>query len=644
MTLWLMALGACGTDDAGSDRVLEAELAPLGALPAVCDAGDDAWVARVMPLVLGRRPHSAAEVHAWSTVARELGRPEVVRLLLRRPEAYTAWNDWFEDDLRVARVGGQEHRTCFARSALGPQEGRLTRFLVEHDPGEPYPGGEFTMADVIADALFADDLSPIYTSYLFARMMKPATLPDIDPWVVEPFQRAAFGNSFLSVYLNRSNSCMPCHNSEYSVAPTTFALPGHVERAVFGEPSGLDDPTRLEALFAVEGVVERPDVAPDGTTTYSGVHPWGMAGACGSFVDPVDWIGKPDWLGQDDRFLVQELGAEGSVWDVEGMLRDGMESIRGGGIRVDDDGAVRGEDAFAWLVALQISDHVWARAAGAPLTIANGFPRNEGQRDLLARLATALTQRWSLQDLLVEAASEPAFNPGTTCGADPYGLPALYDPWTTSEEPERRGNGPADAIHALPPRTVLRSVHEVLGWPAPPEWLHTTDSLALQAGVGVFLEEEQPGFVGSDFQSFIEFESRYGTCTFPGDREVTTDLVDRVIADALRTNATVGETVGTLRDRLLLDSAMSTDEKLVVERLLGGPLDRPASQALDLEEGLRAWCGAVLLSPRYWLVTEVHPGEPMTWGASYDCEVVQKVLVAAGHVAECRGATLSIER
>ncbi len=84
-----------------------------GASPLTCDAGDVAWVQRVMPLLWGRRPHGAAEVDLWVQVAAQQGREAVVRAMARDPEYRDAWLDCFADAMYVARTGDKEYARCF---------------------------------------------------------------------------------------------------------------------------------------------------------------------------------------------------------------------------------------------------------------------------------------------------------------------------------------------------------------------------------------------------------------------------------------------------------------------------------------------------------------------------------------------------
>jgi hypothetical protein len=608
IALWVAACAPRGGEPAAGVTAPEASFAgvhvPGADAPyAACDAGDGSWVVRAAPVLLGRRLHGSAELDAWTRVVGSEGRREAARRMLAQDGAREAWAAWFADQLHAARDGEQDQQQCFGRRALPDQGGALAAFVRDAGPDEVWSGGPFTMADALRDALVLDDVSVLYRLHLFTRVHKPPEIPATDPFIVEPFHRTQLGTSFLGTWLGRDATCLGCHNSEFSVSPTTHALPGLAERAVFGESTGPAELESLTALFAVTDVLADP-LDP----TAPVVQPWGLSPDCGTFVDPASWpAGEPDWLGQDERFFVRELGPRGSVWDLEASLHVGVESVRGHGPGVGPDGGMDGDEAFAWLVAVHLADEVWGSAVGAPLTIANGFPRNEGQRQILDRLARALMARWSLGDLLAAVTTEPAFNPGLRCGADPYGLPAIYDPWTDSDpEPDRRGNGPGDAIHPLPGRVVLNSVHDALGWPPAPEWALSPSALALQQGVGVYVDDLSPTFVGVDFQTFLVFESTYGGCVYPFRRDHDRDFVDEVALRAQR-GGTLGEAVAEVRDRLLADPRVADAERPWIEALAGVPYDTDGAAVPDLEGALRAYCGALLLSPQYWLVTELPP-------------------------------------
>lgn len=149
-------------------------------------------------------------------------------------------------------------------------------------------------------------------------------------------------------------------------------------------------------------------------------------------------------------------------------------------------------------------------------------------------------------------------------------------------------------------------MHDALEWPPPPEWILSPDAARLQFSIGTFVNDQRPSFVGHDLQTFLAFEDVYGPCAYPYGRELGWDFVDRVVAEA-PAGSTLEGAAGRVRDRLLLDGHLADVERPWLEALAGVPSDTAAADVPDLEGALRAYCGALLLSPQYWLVTELAP-------------------------------------
>jgi hypothetical protein len=103
--LLLLVLVACNPERADEPAVITP--------PATCDAGDDAWVTRAMPVLWGRRPHGTHEVLVWSELASTYGREAVVRAMMADQEAIEWWRQWMTDTLYVARAGDTESAACF---------------------------------------------------------------------------------------------------------------------------------------------------------------------------------------------------------------------------------------------------------------------------------------------------------------------------------------------------------------------------------------------------------------------------------------------------------------------------------------------------------------------------------------------------
>jgi hypothetical protein len=607
-------------------------------LPASCDAGTETWVQRVFPLVLGRRPHGAHEVRAWAWVADTYGREVAVRALTRDRSYDSWWKTFFTDALSVARTGDKEFASCFEQPLREVHDGSLAQFIRSNPPEGPGGFGEpFNMADVLYDALAADDLAVPYQAHLFARMQKPTTGANVSEEELEYNRRVNFGALFLDTYTNRDLVCIACHNSEFSLTPDrTFGAPGLYEQALFGASFG---PATVEETYAIFKYHDL--VAGFGET---GKRPWGMDGACGEFALELP---AEDFLGQNDVYWLTPRDATASVWEVERGLAFGASAISGAGPTVGADGSLEGEEALAWLLAQNIVDQVWQYGLGGRLTIAYGFSRNEAQRDRLVGLTRSFVQQgWSLRGLLTDIALDPAFNAGLSCGADPYGLDPIVDPYTVYDpNPAAVGNGPGDLVHRHTARALIRSLHDQLGWPPAPEWFGAfggSDDLDFQGAIGVFLRESEPGFNGTDFQGLLAWEDQYVTCRNP---DAPADQLVALYNAGLAADARVEDVVVAVKDRLLAQGDLTADERPLIEALLATPLTAPVADQDPAAFGrsLGLLCGALVMSPDWFLALEPRPIGPtptLAQGVEADCANAVTQLAEEGVEAHCDGGQL----
>jgi hypothetical protein len=659
MLLATALLGGCkGEPDGGKDPVVE-EVPPDPEIGAVgpgeevpgrtCDAGDASWVARTMPLVWGRKPHGAQEIAYWSEMAAAHGREAVVRAMTQDLQYYVSWHDWFTDALYVARTGDKEYADCFEAPTLGQWDGSLTGWLQAHGPTEGSYGPSFNMADVIVDALVADDVSVIYRAHLFARMNKPVKGANVSAEQLEYNRRVNFGELFYRTYLGRSLNCMVCHNSDFSTTDhpepaldRTWQLPGRFETALLGDPTGRD----VQEAYSIF----RYDVV-EPVQSESGARPWGIHPDCGDFETPGSFSGS-DTLGQQVSWFIEDRGPTGTMYDVERELAEGVDALDGVGLALGADGEVGGPEAFAYLLATNFASQVWASGTGAELVIAHWFPRNEAQMTRLKALADLLVEsRFSLRELLVAVATDEYFNQGLpqSCFAVAYGLDPVFDPWTVSDDdPHQRRNGASDMVHRLSARALLRTATANLGWTTREAFFETNffgqtenpEEEAFQSAVGVFLRESDPGHRGTDFQGLLAFETELGSCAEPSSG--TGDYVDRLLTEALAEGATVGDVAAALKDRLVPEP-VSDEERALVEALLGRTFADAVDDTPELEARLRLWCGALLLSPQFQLVTDPPPpGEPPALGsdARADCQRVAELMTMAGTEVTCDGTEL----
>ncbi|MFT7625312.1 MAG: hypothetical protein ACI9WU_004503, partial [Myxococcota bacterium] len=551
-----------------------------------CLVGDETFVKRVLPLLWGRKPASLREVQVLVDLTAELGREGLVRAMARSPEYVTRWLPFLRDVLFVNRAGARANVGCYGdplRATSGPE---LATFVRDHAPDAPADaaGGTWNMTDLMRSALLLDDLSPVYRAQLFAQTAS-VVVPLDDPYE-ELVSREVYADIFQRAWLNRRMECLACHNSAFSVTDNTdpaldrtWQLPGFFEEALFGQHQGRPEDD-LRAFFRISGVlsiVEIPvEEGPSQWAQGEGLAAWGAAEACGRFIPPAEIT--PDPLGFTG-WLVTDHSERATVWELDEHLTAGFDAIRGDVSRVTEpvETTRDGDQSLAWLVGAALSERVWQEATGARLTIANYFPRNAKQRDLLLHLSKAFVGgSFSLVDLLVAVTSHPYYAQSAPIDcptvASAYYLSPIFDPWVVEVEVEElRGNTQGDALHRHPPRTLLNSVVYALGWAAPAEFfaadplVEEGEKLPLEGGfhrdIGMFLKDTETGFSGIDLQGTLSWEDAFGSCVdpalFSSEETWTTDELGddwvRKILDAAGPEHTLRDAVLALKDRLLTD-------------------------------------------------------------------------------------------
>lgn len=600
-----------------------------------CQASDQAFIRRSLFALDGRRALGQAEVNAAEDIIQGIRRAEGVEAPPRRggldpgrrafvlatmtSDAFRRrFSDFFMDALRVSRVEVKSQELCYGdpnEAALTDiPRGALAAYVRDNDASAsspPLPG--FTMADLLASSIDLDDVSPLYRAHLFAMMARPLKAANVGPLELERARRQDFGAVFEAAYLHRERTCLPCHNSEYSVTsdadPTksrAWPLSGLFERALFGSSDGRH-PINEELEKGTDDLRARSMLRSLGVTEGEGRQaPYGWSGLrCGSFKEPdVD-----DPLGVDTYFgsirstpEAPTRGRRASVWDLERALRRGVDELAAHGLtRLPDDSLADADEALASMVAASIAELVWTEIMGTRLTIATGFPRTEAQRDILAALTERLaSSHFSLKSLLLDIVGHPAFNlksPDEGCGLAAYQMPPIFDPWTsTANDPAERPNSPADGVFAASPRALRRALHTSMEWPPPPEYPSGAEEV-FQGAVGYFLKDAEPGFRGLDFQGRLAWEARYAAC----EPQAGADFITKLAARAKETpGTTLRDVIITLKDRLVSEPWIDdTSEGPALSALLGAPLD---TTNLDgVEPLLRAACGALVMSPQVLL-------------------------------------------
>lgn len=592
-----------------------------------CDAGDESFVKRVIPLLWGRKPASINEVDVLVQVLQQTDRATLVRAMTYAPEYYERFGRLLQDHLMVARAAFRANPACYQTGLLPIRTPALAEFVRDNPANGEHFGEDWNMADLIQSSLLLDDVSPIFRAELFGQV-GAAVITRQD----EVAFRSALADIFQKGYLHRNLVCVACHNSETATTDSPdpaldrhFPMPGLFEKALWGASTGRPK-FDLMAFFRVVGVlsIEETDEGNGDVEEARGPGeaPWGIAFDCGQFEAQADI--EPDHELEMQGYLVEDHGLQSSVWNTEQHLAAGFTKLRDG-LEIAEDGTVDGDEGLAYMVGASLAEAVWREVYGYPLTVANAFPRNAFQRDALK----GLTDRWadtgySLRELLVMAVLEPTYNQGAPadCGdhETAYYLPPVFNPWAReAADPLMKNNSAGDGVYRHPARTLHHSVVYAMGWSPPIEFFPIVDSIdykafklvpeaQFQRDIGVFLKASAPGFNGIDFQSSLAWELGVGACIdperFAGEfwkRAAPTDTVHAILA-AAPAGATLRDAAIALKDRLITDPVLTDPtEQALVEALLGYPVDTPLSDVSDAEAGLRRLCGALLSSPQFLL-------------------------------------------
>lgn len=636
------AAGSAGKSGAGQAGTGGSSGAPASpATWADCQDSEQAWVRKAMVAALGRRPLGQAEVDLYVDLIAAVdaldgigktgpkpapgaplkrSRRAALEAMQRSTDAlgnseYIArWMDTYRDMLRVQRLDQQANPGCYS-NAKRPDDPAVALLVRDQGPGSKGDGnGAFTMRDVITGSLALDDVTPIYIGNLLAFLQTTYDGANADEIKLELSRRTDFGAWFDGVYLHRDGVCLKCHNSQFSVTADEdpkknrfYPVPGRLEAALFDSSAGNDEKalpgqteydgvTRAHALLRFGGFVD------DKKATFK---PWGWDVPCGTVV-PKDQV-SPDPAGVDAKFG-NITGDRATAWDLVVSLQAGFRKLREHGLSRGPKGEIPDPDeAFAYLVAANIVEHVWKEIVGTPLTIANYFPRNAAARDELIELTEAfIASGFSHRRLLELVTESPAFNvlaPDAGCGEAPYGMPAIYDPWVIAEaDPQKRGNSLGDGVAALSSRTLVRTTHRAMGWPTIPAAFFPpfgkpSDEAEFQSEIGLYLKSSEPGFRGFDFQARLAWEERFGACAAPPGN-TGPDFVDALLAGA--SAGTAGDVVAALKDRLVGDPRVEPNvEKPLLEKMLGTSLASPGDSVNPA--GLRRVCGVLLSSPQFLL-------------------------------------------
>jgi hypothetical protein len=603
-------------DDTGDDGN---EPPPPGDQAEDCDAGDEAFVKRLIPLVQGRKPEGMREVLLLVSMIEQLdaagldGRAVVARGLADGPQYTNRWRQFLWEQLRINRVEIKSNYICYS-NVHGPNAGpELAAFIRDNDPKGTNFGQQFSMGDVLESTLHLDDLSPLYRADLFARMARPLQGANISQEEFEVNARSNFGEIFESAYLGRRSGCLECHNSEESVTYNAdpkfnhfWSVPGKFEAAIYGASKGRPE-EELYAAFRVTGF-----------TTDQGVKAWGMS-SCGSF-DP----GRNGDLLTVKGYLGGELPSGQNLFDIDPLFKSGFTSLAADGLELEDNLDVAPDQALAYLTSLNIVNNVWKEMLGHPLTLAHNFPRNEKQREILQNLTTAfVADDYSLRTLITEIAVHPYFNvdaPDLCDTSTPYFLEPVFEPYSiTTADPNRRGNNVGDRVQRFSAWVLIESAMRSMWWDLPigqiPAQENEYPGLDFLRDTGIFIKDAQNGFNGVDFNGLLSWENRLanginpglkGECTGPlGQPCSQFEWIELMLDQAFKTpGTTVADLAVAIKDRLITEPELADDGELeIIGSIMG--LD-PASKMSDndsaaLEEGARRYAGLLFNTPQFML-------------------------------------------
>lgn len=594
-----------------------------------CQASDQAWVRRAVLALNGRRTAGQAEVNALEDAVKalravdphspppvggdlETAKRLVARALMTESSFRERWSDFLLTALHINRIEGKSQESCYGPpNPNAIDDGSLAAWVRDHDPGSQSPPlHDFTMGQLLSSALQLDDLSVVYRANLFAMMHLPIGGANVGEEAMERIRRQNFGSIFNTTYIHRELVCLNCHNSEFAVTYNPdpaqnrhWAVPGLFEAALYGASNGRHPPEEAAAKgpddLRAFSVFRYTDVVGGGQ------RPWAWAIGCGKFQEPqID-----DPLGIDAYFgsvrstpEAPTRGARASVWDLERALRRGVDRLAAHGLSRAGDGSLEDADeALAYVVAENIVERVWEEVMGHRLTIANYFPRTRIQRDVLMALTEHfVATHFSLKALLLDIVAHPAFNlraPDEGCGAAPYELPHLFDPWTLAESDlAKRANSPADGVHAISSRALSRSLRRAMGWPKIAEYPKNEAEEAFEVAIGFFVKDGDPGFRGLDFQGRLTWENAHGACA---DLSGGDDFIVHLVSTAAsQGSATLESAIIALKDRLIGEPAIDAAERVELEALVG-PLS--ATGTIGLADKLRAVCGVLVSSPQFML-------------------------------------------
>ncbi len=621
----------------------------------LCDAGDEAFVKRLIPLAHGRKPESIREVRLIVSMIEQLdgrgidGRRAVAMGLLRGDDYLERYKDYLYEELRVNVAGDRRNEVCYDLQGTEGDSPDLAAFIRDNPVTAQYPGPLFWMPDVTYSALRLDDMSPLLRADTFARLSAPFIAGNVDDEELEEMRVAHFGRLFETTMLGRTTDCLECHRAEYAVTDNPdpafdrhYPVPGYLELGAYGPDAAEASLQRSYGIFRYDGFAEgQSETLPSGGLSGGNITPFGFGYSCGG-IDPTPDASLLGW----DGFLLGDHAPNDTLIALDADMRAGFDALRSDGLVIEDDQSVESAAAGAYLMAMHMSNRMWTNALGFPLQVANGFPRNEHQRDILEGLTNDfVANEFSLRHLIADVATHPYFNqsPPDTCGAStPYHLAPVFEPFSReSGDPSKRANGVGDTVHRYGARVLLDSISRAMWWNradvfGPPDdeipgyfnpavgcganmpdvqCSAAPDDASVLRDLGAFLSDSDSGFSGTDLLVMLRLENEFGQgvdpgmhgdCTGPLDASCAADdwitqLID-VAADA--PEAQMWDVAAAVKDRMVTDPTIRTDaEVAALESLMGVSLGDTVADvgAGTAEQAARRLAGMLTNTPQFML-------------------------------------------
>lgn len=621
----------------------------------LCDAGDEAFVKRLIPLVHGRKPESIREVRLLVSIIEQLdmkgvdGRRAVAMGMLRGDAYLDRYKDYLYEELRVNLSGDRRNETCYDLQGDEAASADLAAWIRDNPVTAQYPGELFWMPDVTFSALRLDDMSPLLRAETFARLSAPFIAGNVTDAELEDMRVAHYGRLFESTMLGRTTDCLECHRAEFSVTDSAeaafdrhYPLPGYLELGAYGPDAAEASQHRSYAIFRYQGFAEgQVDTLVNGGVSGGNITPFGLGYSCGG----IDLSPNDSLLGWDG-YLMGDYAVDDTLVALDAQMRTGFDSLRNGGLDIAGDQSVDPAAAGAYLMSMHMANRMWTHALGFPLQVANGFPRNADQRDILEALTDGfVATEFSLRNLIADIATHPYFNqsPPDTCSAStPYNMPMVFEPFAReSSDPSMQANGVGDTVHRYGARVLLDSIAQSMWWNKPDVFGPETDEIPGAFGepggcganmpdvpcvdapedatvlrdVGAFLSDSDSGFNGTDLLVMLRLENDFGQGTDPGLHGACTGPLGATCAnadwltqliDAAEGNpeTLMYDVAAAVKDRMITDPAIAEGaETAALETLMGVSLSDAVSDvgAGAAEQGARRLAGMLTNTPQFML-------------------------------------------